>query len=1212
MGDQDAKMNTDTDKTDLLIEYLLSNLAEEEMLRIEEQFFVDDIAYESLECAEYELIDRYVQGELSKEQQEKFERLFLSVPGRRKKLEVAIALSKYGSTDEEMETRERTDNKGNPFLLSQLFSNTYLRLAAFVVIGLGVGFGTWYSFFYNSGISKGMAALDSAYRDGRPVESRISGLSYAPWSATRAGGLPDGEPTHRELAERLLLEAVADHPDAASHHALGQLYLAERQFDKAIAQFNAALQSAPSNPGLQSDLGAALFEKGKANRSGDDSNKNAELFAESLQHLNEALKLDSSRLDALYNRALLHQEMRLPEQAKEDWQKYLEQDSTSQWTEEARRNLRRIEEQSGKVSQSKEEILGAFLKAYEARDDRAMWEVIGQNKDVISEKDVSSQLLNSYFNSLANNQEGEAARTLQTLAYVGELETQKAGDPYLSGLAEFYRQSPRSKLQMIAQARELIRVGHDNYFQENMTQAVEAYRKAGTIFGDTGDRWEALTADYWTGYALLEDSKTLQSLPYLSQLTQICERENYKWLLARTLLSLSSAQFNLNEYSKAIEYNHRSLKLAREIEDLIGTFNALSVLIEYYRYIGNYQQSLYCIQQSLPLFDSPSLNPTQIWRHCSIIAWAYNSAGFYDAATDYQKEVLLYAEARQESSMICVSYVHLGLICGRKGDYSEALANAQLAYQRAGEIPNKDISNQMMAYVSLQMGHIYRQGGDLENALSRYDDSIELYKASEFSTHLYQAHKGRLYCYISEGKDHLVKEELQTTLNLIDKNRSTILEEDNRNNFFDIEQSVYDLAMDYLYSKMNDAEGAFALSEDSRARSLLDSMNSEVKTFEEDGSTKISVEAISHSLALTDIQQHLPEHAQILQYAVLGDKVIMWVVTRTGIQTVKQDIIEEELNRKIGNFVGSISAPSDGKDQDIDVAARDLYDILLKPVEPFLDRGKQLCIVPDKALNTLPFDALVSTSSGNYLIEDYCLGCAPSSTVFLLCCERAAGKDAAKTERLLAVGNPRFDRNTFPALLDISSARREAEGIAKFYDSKSVLTEPAARKRPVISEMEKADIIHFALHCIINEEAPMHSKLVLAKASNADSDENEADGVLQYYEIYKIKLPQTRMVVLSACQTAVNRYYGGEGMLSIARPFLVSGVPLVVASLWRVDSVSTAELMIRFHEHRKRDNLSSAEALRRAQLDMLKGSEESYRRPYYWAAFIALGGWTSY
>ena len=83
-------------------------------------------------------------------------------------------------------------------------------------------------------------------------------------------------------------------------------------------------------------------------------------------------------------------------------------------------------------------------------------------------------------------------------------------------------------------------------------------------------------------------------------------------------------------------------------------------------------------------------------------------------------------------------------------------------------------------------------------------------------------------------------------------------------------------------------------------------------------------------------------------------------------------------------------------------------------------------------------------------------------------------------------------------------------------------------------------------------------------------------------------------------------------MMSLVRPFLAAGVPLVVASFWRVDSDAAAELMIRFHKHRTADNVSSAEALRRAQLDLLNSPDERLRQPYSWAAFAAIGGWTSF
>jgi CHAT domain-containing protein len=87
--------------------------------------------------------------------------------------------------------------------------------------------------------------------------------------------------------------------------------------------------------------------------------------------------------------------------------------------------------------------------------------------------------------------------------------------------------------------------------------------------------------------------------------------------------------------------------------------------------------------------------------------------------------------------------------------------------------------------------------------------------------------------------------------------------------------------------------------------------------------------------------------------------------------------------------------------------------------------------------------------------------------------------------------------------------------------------------------------------------------------------------------------------------------YHGEGAIGISRPFLAAGVPLVVASLWPIDSKATYELMIRFHKYR-RDSGSSVKALKRAQFEMLQSSQPKYHHPYYWAAFNLVGGYAEF
>ena len=198
-----------------------------------------------------------------------------------------------------------------------------------------------------------------------------------------------------------------------------------------------------------------------------------------------------------------------------------------------------------------------------------------------------------------------------------------------------------------------------------------------------------------------------------------------------------------------------------------------------------------------------------------------------------------------------------------------------------------------------------------------------------------------------------------------------------------------------------------------------------------------------------------------------------------------------------------------------------------------------------------------------------------------------AKKRTVQIERLLSVGNPRFDVATFRDLKDLPWAATQASEIAAFYRKLGGLLE---RERQGVETSEgrfrRSDVAHFATHYIADERSPMLSVLPLAGERESAAKEN--DGVLQTFEFYNMNLSRLRLVVLSACQTGIERYYKGEGAIGLARPFQMAGIPLVVASLWPVESYPTKELMIAFHKHRKSGGLSTAQALRQAQIDMLK------------------------
>ena len=91
------------------------------------------------------------------------------------------------------------------------------------------------------------------------------------------------------------------------------------------------------------------------------------------------------------------------------------------------------------------------------------------------------------------------------------------------------------------------------------------------------------------------------------------------------------------------------------------------------------------------------------------------------------------------------------------------------------------------------------------------------------------------------------------------------------------------------------------------------------------------------------------------------------------------------------------------------------------------------------------------------------------------------------------------------------------------------------------------------------------------------------------------------LVTLSACETGLSKVANGDDLVGLTRGFLYAGASSIVASLWKVDDLATAYLMIRFYRGMQQtDKLS---ALRKAQLETRK----KYPHPYYWASFQLTG-----
>ena len=193
----------------------------------------------------------------------------------------------------------------------------------------------------------------------------------------------------------------------------------------------------------------------------------------------------------------------------------------------------------------------------------------------------------------------------------------------------------------------------------------------------------------------------------------------------------------------------------------------------------------------------------------------------------------------------------------------------------------------------------------------------------------------------------------------------------------------------------------------------------------------------------------------------------------------------------------------------------------------------------------------------------------------------------------LALPRLRFTRLEADAIMRVTPPGKGMEAV-DFKANRATATGP---------ELGHYRIVHFATHGLLNSEHPELSGLVLSLVNKKGKPQN---GFLSLEDIYNLDLPAD-LVVLSACETGLGKEISGEGVIGLTRGFMYAGASRVVASLWKVSDVATAQLMANFYRAMEKDGLAPAAALRAAQIAMWK--QRRWHRPYYWAAFQIQGEW---
>ncbi|PID93284.1 MAG: hypothetical protein CSA95_08515 [Bacteroidetes bacterium] len=359
------------------------------------------------------------------------------------------------------------------------------------------------------------------------------------------------------------------------------------------------------------------------------------------------------------------------------------------------------------------------------------------------------------------------------------------------------------------------------------------------------------------------------------------------------------------------------------------------------------------------------------------------------------------------------------------------------------------------------------------------------------------------------------------------------------------------------------------------------------------------------------IQQNLRRGEVLLEYGLRDSTVYTFCISRKSILMQSNHIDHTYLD----SLRMAINAKDPSQNHNLKEfqqfirASSYLYDILIRPFEKEI-AGKSIIIIPDGKLGYIPFEALITNKpslekmdyrKAHYLIKDHGISYAYSSTILL---ENDRQPQKGKKRAVLAYApryqNFRHKDSTLNHLSPIPGTSKEVETICKIYGGKAIIGDDATEDS-FKSISQDYQIIHLAMHTLINPQQPSFSKLVFAPP-HTDAQE---DGVLFTDELFHLSL-KADMAVLSACQTGDGTIHEGEGILSLARGFFYAGISSVVMTLWPVDDGSSPVIMEAFYRY-LRKGYTKEQALQRAKLDLLKHNDPVSSHPKYWAGYVTIG-----
>ena len=782
-------------------------------------------------------------------------------------------------------------------------------------------------------------------------------------------------------------------------------------------------------------------------------------------------------------------------------------------------------------------------------------------------------------------------------------------------------------------ARTLNSIGMIKRAFGDNTAALDYVQRSQRLAEQVGDKKNLGAALNNIGIIYRDQGNYARALDYLEKGLTLSEAVGDKVTISLTLNNIGTIYGTQGNQSQALEYFQRALKLAQAADDKSMMANALNnVGLTYHRH-RNYPRALEYYQQSLAL--SEQLNNKRLAAlTLNNIGRFYRDQGNHEKALEYYQQSLAIREKLDDPTSIAYVLNHIGFVHYLQGDYTRALQFSTRAIDIATRVVNPDQlwrGYELAGRAHTSLKQFDQAEKDITNSINIIEKMRYLVGGGELERQRFFEDKVSPYTAMVElafnrnrPVDALTYGELAKARTLLDVlrngripiNKAMSLEEQERERILNAELTALNVQ---IYDQRQRPKPNLALI------AALEPRREQARMAYEDFLTGLYVKypelrvqrGEATPITAADAAALIPDSSTaIVEFVVAENKSYLIVLTGDHKSPLKITLYSlkvtlNQLSEQVNEFRRMLAE----RDLSYQETARQLYDLLLKPAEEQLRGRKTLCVVPDRALWELPFQAL-QPRTGVHLIEDYTLFYAPSLSVLReIGTQRSSARRNDSHKTLLAFGNPQLSGGPGERLRGddaetrfgpLPEAEEEVKTLARLYGTANskVFIGSEAREGVVKTEAPKYEVLHFATHGLLDNRNPMFSYLTLAQTAG---DPNE-DGLLEAREIINMDL-HAKLVVLSACQTARGWVGAGEGVIGMSWALFVSGVPTTVASQWKVDSASTTSLMIDFHRRlRMRRANTKAEALRQATLQLLRS--ERYRHPFYWAGFVMIGdGW---